>query len=285
LARGAQPSIKESTLKILISTDIEGIAGVVHAEQTRPGNAEYERARLWMTEEANAAIRGAFDGGATQVLVNDSHGGFRNLLLDRLDARAQTITGKPRYLGMMAGVDEDCDAVYMIGYHARAQSTGVLAHTINSFAFRSVRVNGIELGEAGLYGALAGEFGVPVGMLSGDDIFLAETASMFPKAIGVQTKRAYGNASCASVAPAHACGLIYEAAQAAVTAVRDAPPFTIAAPFECELITQTPVLTDLFCQWPQMQRIDGTMLRFRAADMQSIVRMLNCLSAMSFMLR
>ena len=272
-------------MKILISTDIEGIAGVVHAEQTRPGNAEYERARMGMTEEANAAVRGAFDGGATQVLVNDSHGSFRNLLLDRLDARAQTITGKPRYLGMMAGIEQDCDAVYMIGYHARAQSAGVLAHTINSFAFRCVRVNGIELGEAGLYGALAGEFGVPVAVLSGDDIFLEETASMFPGAIGVQTKRAHGNASCTSLAPAHACGLIYEAARAALSAVRDIPPFTIATPLECELVTQTPGLADLFCQWPEMQRIDGSVLRFRAASMQSIVRMLNCLSAMSFMLR
>lgn len=272
-------------MKILISTDIEGIAGVVHSEQTRPGNAEYERARIWMTDEANAAIRGAFDGGATQVLVNDSHGGFRNLLLDRLDARAQTITGKPRYLGMMAGVEQECDAVYMIGYHARAQSTGVLAHTINSFAFRCVRVNGIELGEAGLYGALAGEFGVPVALLSGDDIFLAETTSTFPGAIGVQTKRAAGNASCTSLAPAHACNRVYEAARAAVSAARDLSPFTIAAPLECELVAQTAGLADLFCQWPEMQRIDGTALRFRAANMQSIVRMLNCLSAMSFMLR
>ncbi len=272
-------------MKILISTDIEGIAGVVHAEQTRAGNGEYERARHWMTDEANAAIRGAFDGGATQVLVNDSHGGFRNLLLDRLDARAQTVTGKPRYLGMMAGVEQGCDAVYMIGYHARAQSTGVLAHTINSFAFRSVRVNGIEFGEAGLYGALAGEFGVPVALLSGDDIFLAETTSTFPGAIGVQTKKAHGNASCTSLSPAHACSMIHEAARSAVAAVRDLPPFTIAAPFECELATQTPGLADLFCQWPEMQRIDGSVLRFRADSVQSIVRILNCLSAMSFMLR
>ena len=157
-------------MKILISTDIEGVAGVTHAEQTRSGNPEYERARVWMTEEANSAIRGAFAGGATEVLVNDSHGGFRNLLLDRLDARAQTITGKPRYLGMMAGVEQDCDAVYLVGYHARSQTAGVLAHTINSFAFRTVRVNGTELGEAGLYGALAGDLGVPVGLFSGDDV-------------------------------------------------------------------------------------------------------------------
>jgi D-amino peptidase len=272
-------------LKILISTDIEGVAGVTHAEQTRSGNAEYERARAWMTDEANAAIRGAFDGGATEVLVNDSHGGFRNLLLDRLDVRAQTITGKPRYLGMMAGVEQGCDAVYLIGYHARSQSAGVLAHTINSFAFRTVRVNGIEFGEAGLYGALAGEFGVPVAVMSGDDVFLAETAPIFPGAIGVETKRAYGNAACKSLSPSRACALIQEAAKGAVSNVGDLRPFTIEGPLECELTTQTPGLADLFCQWPELRRIDGSTLRFGADSMQSVVRMLNCLSAMSFMLR
>lgn len=272
-------------MKILISTDIEGIAGVTHAEQTRSGNAEYERARAWMTDEANAAIRGAFDGGATQVLVNDSHGGFRNLLLDRLDPRAQTITGKPRYLGMMAGVEQDCDAVYMIGYHARSQSTGVLAHTINSFAFRTVRVNGTELGEAGLYGAVAGEFGVPVALLSGDDVFLAETAPTFPRAIGVETKRAQGNAVCTSLSPSRACALVHKAAKAAVSNVAALKPFTIAGPLECELTTQTPGLADLFCQWPEMRRVDGGTLSFGADSMQSVVRVLNCLSAMSFMLR
>src|SRR5215831_6128796 len=135
-------------MRILISADIEGVAGVFHAEQTRPGNGEYERARAWMTGEANAAVQGAFDAGATEVLVNDSHGGFRNLLPDQIDARAQLVLGKPRYLGMMAGVEAGCDGVFMIGYHGRAQSQGVLAHTINSSAFARVWLNGQELGEA-----------------------------------------------------------------------------------------------------------------------------------------
>jgi D-amino peptidase len=93
-------------MNILISVDIEGVAGVFHPEQTRAGNGEYERARRWMTLEANAAIQGAFAGGAAHVWVNDSHGGFRNLLPDLLDARAQVVLGKPRTLGMMAGLAE-----------------------------------------------------------------------------------------------------------------------------------------------------------------------------------
>ena len=141
-------------MRILISADIEGVANVFHPEQTRAGNGEYERARRWMTAEADAAVRGAFDGGATEVLVNDSHGGFRNLIPDSIDRRARFVLGKPRYLSMMAGV-EGCNAVCMIGYHARAGSRGVLAHTINSFAFTRVWFNEQELGEAGIYGALA----------------------------------------------------------------------------------------------------------------------------------
>lgn len=111
-------------MKILISVDIEGVAGVFSLEQTRAGNAEYERARRLMTEEANAAIRGAFAAGATEVLVNDSHGHFRNLLPDLLDPRAKAVQGKPRYLGMMSGLEQGCKAVLMIGYHSRAQGRG-----------------------------------------------------------------------------------------------------------------------------------------------------------------
>jgi D-amino peptidase len=188
-------------MKVLISTDIEGVAGVYHHEQARQGNPEYERARLLMAHEANAAIAGAFDAGATEVLVNDSHGGFRNMPPDVLDARARVVQGKPRYLSMVAGVEEDgVDAVCMVGYHSRAQGRGILAHTINSFAFAGIR-NGQELGEAGLYGALAGEYGVPVVMGSGDDVFIAENRALFPHATFVETKKATGFNSGVSLSP------------------------------------------------------------------------------------
>jgi D-amino peptidase len=272
-------------MKVLVSVDIEGVAGVTHPEQTRAGNGEYERARRWMTAEANAAITGAFDGGATEVLVNDSHGGFRNLLLDQLDERAQMITGKPRYLGMMAGVEQGCDAVFMIGYHARSQTTGVLAHTISSFAFRRIVVNGIELGEAGLYGALAGEFNVPVALLAGDDVFLAETCTLFPGVESVRTKRAHGNMACTTLSPARASGLINAAAKEAMSNVPSLRPLVLPAPFECELTTQTPALADLFCQWPSLTRTSGNSLRFQTDTVYAALRILNSLSSMSFMLR
>ena len=277
-------------MKVLISADIEGVAGVFHPEQTRAGNGEYEAARRWMTLEANAAIEGAFAGGATDVWVNDSHGGFRNLLPDLLDARAQVVLGKPRTLGMMAGLEYGAALVFMIGYHAMSQTRGVLAHTINSFAFARVSLDGVEVGEAGLYGALAEEYGARVALLSGDDVFAEETAPRFPGARFVVTKRATGHASGVTQTPAGARDAIERAAREVVqhhlsaglaaTAARATP-----ARVDCELRVQTTALADLFCQWPTLTRVDAVTLRFSAASAEHAVRMLNCLSAMSFMLR
>ncbi|QGE87007.1 M55 family metallopeptidase [Bordetella holmesii] len=272
-------------MKILISTDIEGVAGVFHAEQVRPGNGEYERARAWMTGEANAAVAGAFAGGATEVLVNDSHGGFRNLLPDQLDERARLVLGKPRYLGMMGGLEEGCDAVMMVGYHTRSQGRGVLAHTINSAAFARVSINGMELGEAGLYGALAGELGVPVILGCGDDAFIEETRPLFPGAQWVQTKVAHGQGSGVTLTPAAARRAISTGAEAATRNLARAVPFHIAGPIECRLQTQSSALADLFCMWPTLERVDGVTLSFTVPTMQAAIRTLNSLAAMSFMLR
>jgi D-amino peptidase len=277
-------------MKVLISTDIEGIAGVFHPEQTRAGNGEYEAARRWMTLEANAAIEGAFAGGATHVWVNDSHGGFRNLLPDLLDARAQVVLGKPRTLGMMAGLEYGAALVFMIGYHAMSQTRGILAHTINSFAFARVSLNGVEVGEAGVYGALAEEYGAQVALLSGDDVFAEETAPRFPGARFVVTKSATGHASGVTQSPASARAAIEAAAREVIQqhlAKGRARESTRAEakPVECELRVQTSALADLFCQWPTLTRVDAVTLRFSAASAEHVVRMLNCLSAMSFMLR
>jgi D-amino peptidase len=277
-------------MKVLVSTDIEGVAGVFHSEQTRAGNGEYEAARRWMTLEANAAIEGAFAGGATQVWVNDSHGGFRNLLPDLLDPRAQVVLGKPRTLGMMAGLEYGAALVFMIGYHAMSQTRGILAHTINSFAFARVSLNGKEVGEAGLYGALAEEYGAQVALLSGDDVFADETAPRFPGARFVVTKSATGHASGVTQSPASARAAIESAAREVVQQhlANGHPPQATrgaAKPVECELRVQTSALADLFCQWPALTRVDAVTLRFGAESAEHAVRMLNCLSAMSFMLR
>jgi D-amino peptidase len=271
-------------MKILISTDIEGVAGVVHHQQVRAGNPEYERARALMTQEANAAIAGAFDAGATEVLVNDSHGDFRNMPAELLDARAQFVLGKPRYLGMMAGVDQGVDAVCMIGYHSRAQGRGILAHTTNSFAFARVIFNGDEIGEAGMYGALAGEYGVPVVMASGDDAFIEEHRPLFPQAVFVQTKRATGQTSGISLSPEAARAAIRAGVGAALRQQRPAPCL-LRLPLKVRIETTSPALADLFCQWPTLERLGSDAIGFEVPTVEDAVRIVNCLSAMSSMLR
>jgi D-amino peptidase len=272
-------------MRILVSVDIEGISGVVHPEQTRPGNAEYERARRQMTAEANAAVVGAFAGGASNVLVNDSHGDFRNLLPDALDPRAEVLLGKPRDLGMMAGVDQDCAAVFLVGWHARARSSGVLAHTINGFAFARVWVNGVETGEAGLYGALAGEFSVPVALLTGDDAFIGETAPLYPGAVPVTVKHAHANRVATSLSPQAACAAIEAGARQAMMQVRQIKPRPRETPAALRLETTTVALADLFAMLPIGKRVDPVTLEFVSPTMRHAVRVLNSLSAMSAVLR
>lgn len=272
-------------MNILISTDIEGVAGVVDPQQVRAGNPEYERARLWMTQEANAAIQGAFQGGAREVWVNDSHGAFRNIIASELDSRATLITGKPRVYGMMSGLEFNVDAVALVGHHSAAQGKGVLAHTINSFAFSNVNINGINLGEPGLYGLLAGEKGVPVIFGSGDQYLEIENAAFFPDAIWVQTKFAMGNTTAASKTIESSCAFIREGMYRAVTQVTSAAPFQLDPPYLCTLQTNTPALADLFCLVPYTKRINGIALSFEQESIEHIIRTLNVFSMMSAALR
>ncbi|MFM0516574.1 MULTISPECIES: M55 family metallopeptidase [Caballeronia] len=274
-------------MKVLISVDIEGIAGVFHPEQTRAGNAEYEQARRWMTREANAAAQGAFDGGASQVWINDSHGGFRNLIPDLLDPRARLVLGKPRTLGMMAGLEASPEVVFMVGYHARAQSRGILAHTINSAAFARVTLDGDEVGEAGLYGRLAEEHGARIALLTGDDVFGAETLPAFPGARFLCVKTAHGYSSGVTETPAASCDAIRLAARETIEAAASSAHAKRSPVTEhrCELRAQTTAFADLFCQWPTLERIDAVTLAFDAPSVEHVVRILNCLSAMSFMIR
>jgi D-amino peptidase len=271
-------------MKVLISVDIEGVAGVFHPEQTRAGNGEYEQARRWMTHEANAAAQGAFDGGATEVWINDSHGGFRNLVPDLIDSRARMVLGKPRTLGMMAGLEASPDCVFMVGYHARAQSRGILAHTINSAAFARVSLDDEEVGEAALYGRLAQERGARVALLTGDDVFGAETLPVFPKARFLCVKTAHGYSSGITQTPAAACEAIRLAARESMSST-DRRHTAAERSRRCELRTQTTAFADLFCQWPTLERIDAVTLAFDAPSIEHVVRTLNCLSAMSVMLR
>jgi D-amino peptidase len=176
--------------KVYISVDMEGISGINGDDQTAAGGAEYGRARKLMAEDANAAIRGALEGGATDVLVNDSHGGQRNLLPEDLDPRARLISHSFKRHGMMEGLDESFDAVMFVGYHAKADSPrGVFAHT-GAGVVKDLIVNGKSVGEGGMNAMLAAWYGVPVVMVTGDDVAVEQQKETVPGVRGVVVKRA-----------------------------------------------------------------------------------------------
>jgi D-amino peptidase len=210
--------------RVYISVDMEGISGVNGDDQTSAGQAEYGRARKLMAEDANAAIRGAFEGGATDVLVNDSHGGQRNLLPEDLDPRARLISHSFKRHGMMEALDESFDAVIFVGYHAKADaSRGVFAHT-GSGVVRDLQINGRSVGEGGMNAALAAYYGVPVVSISGDDVAVAEVKESAPNARGVIVKRAI-NVRAVELKPLQTARReIQEAAKDGVAGATKAPP-------------------------------------------------------------
>lgn len=213
-------------LKVYISVDMEGIAGVVAADQVRAGGLDYQLARRWTTQEANAAILGALDAGATEIVVNDSHGGMRNLIASEIHPAARLITGSPKPLSMMEGIDSSFDAVIFIGYHTWAGSfDGVLDHTYSSASVYSVRVNGIEMGEAQVNALIAGYFGVPVVMVAGDENFCIQARETFGDyLVTAAVKQAIGRTAANTLTPEVAQDLIREKVREALQHTDRAKP-------------------------------------------------------------
>lgn len=217
-------------MKIFISMDIEGVAGVAEKLQGARGNPEYEVARRLMTEEANAAIRGAFAGGATNVTVADSHGPMRNIIAEDLDPRARLISGKPRPLTMIDGITDEYAGALLIGYHAAADNYGTLSHTISGIAFRRIEMNGVLTGEPTLFAGYAASIGVPLLAVSGDDRLAAEIAEQFPAARRIVVKRAIGANATDSLSPSESRKLIERDVAEAVAAAKNAPVETPCTP-------------------------------------------------------
>jgi len=272
-------------MKIFISADIEGVAGVVVPQHGQPGNPEYERARRLMTQEVNAAIAGAFEGGATEVLVNDSHGPMVNLLPEELDPRAELILGRPKPGGMFAGLVKDHAGALCTGYHSGAGRHGVLAHTVNGFAFAAIRVNGIDCAEATLYGAYAGSLGVPVLMLSGDDQLHTQCHQLFPEAKFAVVKHALGNRAARSLSPEAARARIRAAATDAVRGRAACRPYVIAAPHRLELDLTSVVLADHAATIPVSERVGPRTVAFHADSMAAVISWIAVVGTMSSVLR
>jgi len=180
----------ERGVQIYISADMEGITGLVDAADVQPGGTDYERGRVMMTEDVNAAVRGALTAGATRVLVNDAHGPMRNILPDQLHPAAHLVRGRPKTMGMLEGLDGSFDATICVGYHARAGALGVLSHSFMGHEIEDMWLDSYPVGEIGLVHATTAALGAPVVLLTGDDAACAEVSDWDPAVETVPVKRA-----------------------------------------------------------------------------------------------
>lgn len=257
-------------LKVYISVDMEGIGGVVTRDQTRPEGFEYEQARHWMTGETNAAIQGAFEAGATEVLVSDSHGNAQSLLLDELDPRARLIRGWPRKLIMMEGIDESFAAVVFIGYHASAGTRhATLAHTMSSARLFEIKLNGQKVPEAGFNAAVAGHFGVPVVLVSGDQTIIAETRRLLGDVEGAEVKTGLGTVA-SMMHPSKAQELIREKTKAALGRLGDFKPWRLSSPITLELTFKSEPDAEVAGFFPGARMLDGRTVEYTGKDMVEI---------------
>jgi len=270
-------------MRILISADMEGISGIVHPTETNPGGYDYERGRALMTAEVNAAVAGVLEAvPGAEVLVADAHGPFRNLLPEDLDRRAKLVRGKPRPLGMLAGLTDDTDAVLLVGYHARSGAgPAVLAHTISD-AVLDVRLNGRPMGEIGLNAALAGFHGAPVVLLSGDNAACAELLELVPGAATVVVKQALGQAAAIALHPDEARDQLHRVAAKAIRRHEQVPLVILPGPLKVEVDLYGPYTVDLATLIPGVSRAPGARtVTFTADDVGQAYRLVQLLTQLA----
>ena len=200
-------------MKILISADMEGATGVTWPADVLPGTPQWERCRSMFTSDVNAAVLGFFDGGADEVLINEAHWTMRNLLLEELDERAQMLTGRHKSLSMVEGVQHgDVDGIAFVGYHTGAGTEGVLAHTYLANSITGVWLNGVRAGEGLLNARVVAEYGVPVVLVTGDDLTCEDALGYAPGALKVAVKDHVSRYAAVCRAPARTAADIRAAA-------------------------------------------------------------------------
>jgi D-amino peptidase len=260
-------------MRVYVSVDMEGVAGVVHEDQTDPVDprhaGDYNRFRRLMTNEANAAIAGALEAGAKAVLVNDSHWLMRNLLAEELNPAAELLSGGPKHLSMVEGIDRGFDAAMFIGYHARAGTrNATIDHTYTSRVYEA-RLNGEPVGELALNAAMAGVHGVAVALVSGDQALAAEARRLLGDGIEtVVVKEAVGRFAARSVAPAVACERIRSGAAAALK--RKHAPFAFKAPISLEVDFVVSQMADMAELVPGSSRTGGRTISYISDDYRQV---------------
>ncbi len=265
----------QKKLKIYISADMEGVAGVVTSEQLGPSGFEYSRFREFMTGEVLAAVNAAFEAGATEVLVSDSHGNGQNLLLEKFPENVRIVRSWPRPLMMMEGIDASFDAAIFIGYHSSTTNPdGVRAHTMSSARLADIRLNGRSMPEAGINAAIAGHFGVPVIMISGDDAIVKEARELIGPIEGAVVKWAVSFHSAKTLTPQAAQKRIAEKVKAAIGRLKEFKPFKLKTPVSLEVTFKNYRPSQILAYLPIVDRIDAHSIRFVGKDMIEVSKFL-----------
>jgi len=270
-------------LKVFVSVDMEGISGVVDAEQTRDESREYAAARRWMAEDVNAVIAGLLQAGAGEIVVNDSHGSMRNLSPDDLRPEAVLVSGSPKPLSMMAGLDGSFDAAVFVGYHAAAgTTTAILDHTISSSSVARIAVNDVEMPELGLNALLAGALGVPVIMLSGDGATCRQAEGLLGTGlVTVAVKEAMGRSAARLVPMREARALLEDGARTALRQKDRVRPFRLAPPYRFAVTFLTSAKAEPGEWLPGVTRTDARTLAFSTDDVVEGFKLLRALIALA----
>lgn len=255
-------------LKVHISVDMEGIAGVVTGDQIGPQGFEYGRFREFMTKEALAAVAAAKEAGATEIIVADAHGNGENLLVEQFPPDVRIVRSWPRKLQMMGGIDQSFDAAVFIGYHASTTNpAGVRAHTFSSATLTRVTLNGVEMSEGSWNAAIAGHFNVPVVMASGDDAAIAEIRKVVGNVEGVETKKSLGFHSALTLTPQAVQGMIGPAVKAGLARRASLAPYKPQGPIVVEVTFKHYLPAEVLAYLPMFERSSAHSVRFRAKDM------------------
>jgi len=271
---------QEKRMKIYISADMEGVVGVVTGDQLTPQGFEYERFRGFMTQEVNAAIEGARAAGATEIVVSDSHGNGENLLIEKLPRDVLLVRSWPRPLMMMQGIDASFAGAIFIGYHSSTTSMeGVRAHTISSARLADVKLNGLSMSEAGINAAIAGQFNVPIIMVSGDNVVVKETTALLGDLEGAVVKWATGFHSATTMTPEASYQLIREKVQKAVSRIKDFKPYKISSPVKLDVRFKNYRPSEMLSYLSIVERTDSHSIRFVGKDMIEVSKFLEFINS------
>lgn len=269
-------------MKIYISCDFEGLNGISRFSQTETTGADlYKSAIQQAHKELNAVIKGAFNAGAEYITVNDAHCSMVNLNLQLLDDRVSLITGKPKMVSMMAGLDETFSACIFLGYHAKAGTyAACLAHTLCEQMI-TVKINKKEVGEAFLNSAFAATQGVPVAMASGDDMLAEEIYNQIGCVPVVKVKSALGMNAVACKPQA---SILEELETTTLNTLKNPTNWIInkvKPPYELEVELSQIIMADLAELIPGIKRLSGRRVLFTHPDFEVIYKLLQAICAIT----